>query len=224
MDPNYQPPTPPPNGEFNSSQFDFIMNNGQKQKKSLLPSGNPKQRLIILIVGGLSAVVLILVLFVAIFSGGSSGTDQVLALAQKQNEIIRISGTGNTKAGGTEAKKLAALTSSTIISDQKTTVAYLAKQGKKVSAKELARTANVTTDNELTAAERNGRFDEIFSRIMLEQLKDYKLSMQSSYASLGKTGRELLCRNDNHVTLILNDNGVTNSPNQSCVESAPAPQ
>ena len=209
MDPNYQPPTnssPAPSGQFDSGQFDFIMNNGQKPKKGLLPSGSPKQRLLIIIIAAVVGLIAVVLIFVAIFSGGSSGTDQVVLLAKQQNEIIRVAGIGNTKAGGTEAKKLAAIVTSTITTDQTKTIAYLAQNGKKVKPKQLATSVNATTDSDLAAAERNGRFDEVFMRDLLQELKDYQAAMKTTYPSLGKTGQALLDQNNKNVVLILNDN------------------
>ncbi len=221
MDPSssYHPPTPPeapqspvppsdpnPSGQFNGNQFDFIMNPQQAPKKSLLPTGSPKQRLIIIIVGILVVLVVVILLASTLLGGSSASTDKVVLLAEQQNEIIRVAAIGNTKAGGTAAKKLAALTSSTMTTDQANTIAYLSKQGKKVKSKELTRTQNKKTDAELAAAEQNGRFDEVFVRTLLQDLKDYQTSMKSTYASLGKNGQELLNANNNNVTLILSDN------------------
>ncbi len=211
MDPNYQPPAnptptqgPAPSGEFNSSQFDFIMNDGQK-KKSLFPSGSPKQRIIMIVIAVLVGLIGVVLLYLVFFSGGSSNTAPVVAVAQKQTEIIRIAAIGSSKAGGTDAKKLAAITSITVSTDQQKTIAYLAKQGKKIKGKELSATASATVDSDLTAAERNGRFDEVFVRTLTEKLKDYQTSMETAFPTLGNTGKELLTQNNKNVTLILTD-------------------
>ncbi len=213
MDPNYQPSSPPPPpsnptppGQFNGNQFDFIMNPQQPQKKSLLPTGNPKLRMILIIVGIITVLVVIVVIATALLSGGSGATDKVVTLTEQQNEIIRIAAIGNTKAGGTQAKKLAAITSSTITTDQVNTLSYLSKQGRKVKSKELSKTQNKKTDSDLAAAEQNGRFDEVFMRTLLQQLKDYQSNLQSTSPTLGKNGQELLKKNINTTVLILNDN------------------
>lgn len=203
MNPDYPQPSNQPPGQFNASQFDFIMNPNQPQKKSLLPGG-PKQRLLLFIVIGAVAITFFLVLMVIIMGGGGN-TERVVILAQKQNEIIRIAGVGSSKAGGAEAQKLAALTSLTVTTDQKKTTDWLAKQKKKVNAKELSQTASSKTDNELSAAEQNGRFDEVFIQTLTTQLKDYQSSMESTYPSLGQTGKTLLEQNNKNVQLILGE-------------------
>lgn len=204
MNPDYQQPSAPSPGQFNSSQFDFIMNPNQPQKKSLLPSG-PKQRLLLFVIAGAIALMFLIILFAIILGGRQTNTEQVVSLAQKQNEIVRIAAIGNTKAGGPEAQKLAALTSLTITTDQKKTTDWLSKQKTKVSSKDLAKGANSKTDAELTSAEQNGRFDEVFIKTLTAQLEDYRTSMQSTYPSLGATGKALLEQNDKNVELILSE-------------------
>lgn len=201
---NQQPPTPPP-GQFNASQFDFIMNPNQPPKRSLLPSG-PKQRLIIFVAIGLVIVTFLLVIIAMLFSGGSSSTDQVVVLAQKQTEIIRVATLGNAKAGSPEAKSLAALTSVSVATDQRNTLDYLARQKRKVNAKELNARLNSKTDEELTTAERNGRFDEVFTKTLVAELEDYQQSMVTVSASLGPNGKSLLEQQNKNVTLLLQAN------------------
>lgn len=211
MPPNNQTPPSPnsnPPGQFDASQFDFIMNPGQKNKKSLLPGG-PQQRTI-LFVGIIAIVVIGLVLIIlSIFSRSAPGTDQFVKLAQEQNEIIRVSTAANRKVGGDQAKKLAAVTSSTITTDQKATVDYLAKQKKKVNSKTLALTASKETDADLSAAERNGRYDEVFTKIIIEQLTRYISDLKSAYNNVGKNGKAVLDQSYKNATLILQDNKTT---------------
>src|SRR5690606_30761861 len=127
----------------------------------------------------------------------------VISLAQKQHEVIRIATLGSTKADSEETKRLATLTLVTITSDQKQTIDWLAKQKEKVSAKELALKKNTQTETDLTSAEPNGRFDEVFAQILLNELKDYQSSMQNTYSSLGSSGKALLEQNNKNVSLIL---------------------
>lgn len=207
MPPNNQYPSnpTPPAGNFDSSQFDFIMDPGGSQKRSLIPGG-PKARMIV--IGGLIALVLILflVIIVAIMNSGSSSTGNLVTVARKQNEVVRVADLGVDDAGNEEAKKLATMTKLVVASDQKKMIDYLATQNKKVSNKDLAVGANQKTDQELEAAQSNGRFDEVFTQIMLKLLKEYQQSLRTGYEGLGVNGKQLIDANYENVSLILEDN------------------
>lgn len=206
MQPNNQmPPLPsmPPSEQFDSNQFDFIMNPQKPQKKGLIPPMSPKQRMFAFIGVGGVGLILILMLASLLFGGSPSGTESTVAIAQQQTEIVRIASLGNQKAGGTQAKTLAALTASTISSDQKKTIDYLAKQNRKVKEKELRLKEDKKADADLTAAESNGRFDEVFTRILIEKLNAYKQDLQSYYSELGPSGKALFDQHFKNVDLIL---------------------
>jgi hypothetical protein len=210
MDPNnIPPPTPnpqiPPNGQFDSSQFDFIMNPGKPQKPSLIPGG-PKVKMIVIGLGVTTIVIILLVVIISLFSGGDSTTEALVKIAQQQNEIVRVSEEGAKKAGGEKTKKLATTVNLTVTTDQNSMVAYLAKQKRKVKPKELKLLTNKKTDAELAAASSNGRFDEVFTQIMLEELTEYQASLKSSYNSVGTKGKDVVNKSYENVTLILKDN------------------
>jgi len=213
MDPNNQqiPKTPsaqqtPPTGQFDSSQFDFIMNPQQAPKKGLLPPMSPKKRKIMFLAFGLIGVLLIFIIGSLLFSGGSGATDKVLKVAQEQTEIIRIAELGKQKASGSDVKTLAALTSSVVTTDQTKTVDYLAQQKKKVKDKELSLGKDSKVDSDLSAASANGRFDEVFKQILLEKLNKYADNLKNTFPALGTKGKELFDQNYNNVVIILKDN------------------
>ncbi len=205
--PNYNPPTSsPPPGQFDSSQFDFIMNTGQKPRRSILPSGSPKQRLIIYIILGAIGLLAVIMLYALLFAGGDPNTEKIVSIAKQQNEIIRVANIGNRKATGQDTKKLAALTASTVSSDQKQTIDYLSKLKRKINQKELNASTNKENDAALTAAEQNGRFDEVFKDTLTELLIEYRSDLQSVQPNLGSNGKELFEKSFRNVSLILSDN------------------
>lgn len=206
---NQQPGTPsPPPGQFDSSQFDFIMNPPQP-KKSLFGSSDPKQRLLIMVAGVGIGLILIILLFSLIFGSGGGAVDKLVPIAQRQTEIIRIAEQGVNNAGGEQAKKLAVVTSAVIGTDQQALVTYMANNGRKVNNKELALKKNSETDTELESAEQNGRFDDVFTRITLEQLETYQQELQNAFPDLGEQGKKLLQDSSTNVELILKDNSVS---------------
>lgn len=207
MPPNNQyPQSPtPPSGNFDSSQYDFIMNPGSPQKKSLLPGG-PKAKVALLFGGIGLVVILFFVIILSVLSGGSSATDNLVAVARKQNEVIRIADVGTKDATDEKTMKLATMTQLVVTSDQKAMVDYLAKEGNKVGAKDLAIGADSKTDQKLEAAESNGRFDETFTEIILALLKEYQRSLRTGYEGLGKAGKQIIDQSYENVSLILEDN------------------
>lgn len=208
MQPNGQQPgnsTPP--GQFNSSQFDFIMNPQQQGKKSLLPS-DPKTKLIYMVIGGGVGLVLLLFLIFGIFGGGGDPVDSLVDVAQQQNEIIRVSELASRDASGTQAQKLSAMVLSVVLTDQKNTVSYMSKNGKKVSAKDLALKQNKEADSQLSAAKQNGRFDEEYTQITLKYLQTYQQNLADVYPNLGEQGKEIIEQANDNVKLILQDNQV----------------
>lgn len=212
MDPNNLPsPTPnpqaPPPGQFDASQFDFIMNPGQPQKKSLIPlPGGSKAKMIVLGLGITTIVIILLVVIMSIFSSSDPAVESLVKITQQQNEIIRIADDGNRKAGNEDAKKLATMSYMTITTDQKEIVGYLAKQKRKVKDKELSLLTDKKTDSDLAAASSNGRYDEVFNRILKQKLTEYQASLKGSYDNIGDKGKAVLSKSYDNVTLILKDN------------------
>lgn len=210
MDPNNLPlpsssPQIPPSGQHDASQFDFIMNPQQPQKKSLIPGG-PKTRMVIVGLIIATVVIILLAVVLSMFNSGDSTTEALVKIAQQQNEIIRIADDGTKKAGSTEAKKLATMSYMTIKTDQNNLISYLAKQKRKVKAKELGLLVDKKTDSSLATASSNGRYDEIFTQIIIEQLKNYQSSLQNASTNVGKNGKEILAKSYENVNLIIKDN------------------
>lgn len=219
---NQQPNNPAPTGQFDSSQFDFIMNSGQNQKKSLvtLPS-DPKKKLIFLVLGGSIGLVFIILLFSLIFGGSSGPVESLVSVAQQQNEIVRISGEAERNVSSAEAKKLVTMVATVIETDQKNTVEYMANNGRKIDKKELALKQDANVDQQLENAQQNGQLDETYIQITLEYLQKYQENMNSIFTGLGYSDQvggnlsvpeegqtnieKLLRKNRQNVSLILQD-------------------
>jgi hypothetical protein len=75
-----------------ASQYDFILKSDQQpgKKRSLPMPDLPKPALIIL---GATVVLIIIALFYSLLFGGkASGTDQMIGILGRANEIARVSG------------------------------------------------------------------------------------------------------------------------------------
>ena len=196
------PPFPIPQGEH--SNYDFIFNPPGKRKKSIIPSGNsPKQRLLIAIAGG-GILLIVIILGVSMLFGGKNNADALLDIAQRQAEIIRVSELGFLKAKGSEARNLAITTKLTLQTSETQTLDRLKKLHKKANDKTLALKKNAQTDQNLTDASLNNKFDTTFIEIMRSSLSDYQKAVKELYDTTGsKTEKQILAASYDGVTLLI---------------------
>lgn len=185
---NLPSPAPPPVVPGSNQQYDFILNPAQAGKKSLIPGGSKKSRIILV------AIVAIALLFIGITiaglinRAGQSDTQSLVAAAKQQQELIRIAGVGVEKSKTQAAKNLAVTTKLSLESQQAEMQAAIKTAGlnpKKV----LIGTINAKTDQALTTAEQNNRFDEEFLSIMTTSLEAYQKSVKTAYD--GATSKKL---------------------------------
>lgn len=206
MDPNNTPPLQPqPPEQFNANEYDFILKSAAPPKKNFLIGGSQTKTIIAFL-----SIVIVLVIFAVIgfsmLNSNDSTTEPLVKITQQQNEIIRIANSSTGKAKSQKAIQLATVSSVAITTDQKALIAYLAKQKRKVTPKELLLLKNKKADDILTTANNNGRYDEAFLQVMNELLTDYQKSLQASYNNVGKNGKEILSKSFDNVTLILSSN------------------
>ena len=206
MDPNNPvPPVAPPTEQIDPNQFDFIMNPQTPVKKSLIPGG-PKVKMLLIGLGVITLIVIVIAVATSMLNTTDDTVKAMTNIAQQQNEIIRIAKDGTKKAGSEKSKKLAAVTFSTTTSDQQNVINYLSKQKIKLKEKQLALLANKKNDTELATATSNGRYDDVFTQIILKLLTDYQASLQTTHKTAGEKGKAVLEKSFNNVSLILEDN------------------
>jgi hypothetical protein len=182
-----------PSGQFNPQQYDFITNPKQPKKRrfSLLPSTTSR----ILVTFLISAVILTVVIigYLLLTGGGRQNNSQMIGVIQKQTELARVAEIGNRKAGSQQAKNLAQSTAVVMTTQKQTFNALLKKNKIKVSTKEAAGGQDKKTDQQLSVAESNGRFDDAFMQVIRDGLSDYQKTLQAAFnGSGGKLTREVL--------------------------------
>jgi len=173
-----------------SDQYGFIMNPGGPAKKSLLPGGGlnlSKKQLIIAGVGTAIVLAMLVTVVLSLLGGGPSNSDQLLGTVQRQSELIRISDIALKEAKGTQARNLAMTTKLSLHSDRASLVAALAGQGLKVGSKELEGSENPQTDQKLTEATQNNRFDEVYLEFIQSSLVDYQRTLNAVYRTTVST-------------------------------------
>lgn len=165
--------------------YEFIMNpGGPAPKKPLAPmgGGNSTQQRIFIVAGGAIALLVIIVIVMSLItSAGNAGKEEILRVAQQQNEILRISKIGVERAKGTAAKNLAATTSYSMQSDQKALIKAATSGGVAIDTKLIGLGKNAKTDATLTAADQSNQFDEVFVETIQSQLKTYQATLKTAY-------------------------------------------
>ncbi len=187
MDPNQQPvqppepiQSPPPSQPLNTNQYDFINNpqpSGSKFSKFSFSGGSKLKTIAI----GLGIFTILVLIFSLIFGGRGGGDNETLLLvAKKQSQLIALATVGTDKSGSTDAQNLAQSTLVTITSDQNQTIAIIAKNGEKLKSKDYVSPIDGTVSTELTQAETNGRFDEVFINNTQIALEEYQSSLKKA--------------------------------------------
>jgi len=174
MQPENQQPQPSP--------YDFILNHGEPAPKSVLPGtgGSKKMRILVVIILGLVLIIGGFVAFTWLTSIGKSSAKDLLDPAQKQTEIIRVSGLISQKAKDPATIALAKTTELSVITQQKDTLALVKKLKTSFTIQQLNGAKGTKTDQILQTAEQNNRYDEAGTSIIKQLLTDYKKSLETA--------------------------------------------
>jgi len=191
MDPQQpQPaaPQPPP-----GNSYDFIVQPGQKPKRSLPGMRSPFVAKIVFLVVGVVIIGIVLYIVGNLLASTKVNTSDITTLAQMENEIARIAKTGK-EATAQTLRNSARTSELTAISHQKQWLSFLSKQGTELSDDQLALTADTSIDKKLKAAKQNGTFDLVFSQILENELTDYSKALQTGYKQSADTTEKVLLK------------------------------
>lgn len=167
------------------NQYEFIMNPSRPPKRRFDFHNNLKARIAVV------AVLLILVVIVATVVSSFLNKDaqaqaqRLTEVAQAQSEIIRVSALAKDKAKKEDTRNFALNAKLSVESSQQEIRKVLSKRGvsEKSLNKQLSAGKNSKTDAALDEAAKNNRFDETFTAILNQQLKDYQKLLQGAFAS-----------------------------------------
>ncbi len=159
--------------------YEFIVN---PNTPSGTPHGQSKNFLlkIGLLVGGavLLMVVAGIILSFVLPKGNVQG---LIDIANRQQEIIRISGEASTKATSQDTQNFATNVNLSVTSSQQKILAELARNHKKFKPKELALDHDPKTDTLLANAETANTYDTAVAQTLNNQLSIYETLVQSTY-------------------------------------------
>jgi hypothetical protein len=175
MDPYQQYQGPGQQG----SPYEFILNPQQAPKKKIGLGGNNFALTLAIIVGGAFVFMIILAMILNAFGSKTLSKDDLISLAQTQNELVRVSQAAAATANQQTTKNLAVTIQLSMITEQKRSVDFLAKNGVKVDEKQLALKQNAQTDQQLASAKTTSTFDLVLSQLMQTELENYSRDLKT---------------------------------------------
>lgn len=166
-----------------NNPYDFIMNPQQPKPKRKFGL-DPFITKILLVLAGVFIIMIILAFALSMAGPKKISTEDLVSLAQTQQEIIRIAHQGTTDAVQQTTKNLAVTTEFTLKTQQSKLLGYLAdKKGTEVKEKELGLKQNASTDLELKEAKQTSTFDVTFSSVLEEELRSYSSTVNRLFGT-----------------------------------------
>lgn len=159
--------------------YEFIMNPNMPKKQ---PLGHKNAFIlrIALIVGGMVALMTVIAVALSLL-GPKSSTPGLISIAQRQQEILRISAAATGQATGQDTANFAANINAGVASNKVQIVAYLTSHGTKVDNKLLALDQNPQTDTQLQNASNANNYDTAVTQNLTQQLLTYEGLLQKTF-------------------------------------------
>jgi hypothetical protein len=192
-------PAPPP-----ANNYDFILNPQQAPKHSMGKKfmGNSFLVNIAAIVGGALLLMAVLAVAITLFFGNKTNVDDLVTIAQTEQEIVRLSEAGDATDQAT--KNATVTTQFSVQSQQQQWLTLIKKNGRTIAAEELALKKNTSTDKQLASAAQNGTYDTVYASVMRDHLTAYTTLLKNTYArSSNKTIKALLNTHYKEAQLLL---------------------
>jgi hypothetical protein len=200
------PPLNNTGGASGHNPYEFIMS--PNSKKHGLRHGSFGKQLAFI---GSGAVVLIIILAIAFSMFAPKGnTASVLAVAQRQQEIIRIADSSSRLINSQSIRNFVITTDVTVITDQGKVLTYLATRNVKPKGKTLALDHDAKTDDLIASAKAAGNYDTIIAQTLQDQLSSYEKELKTAYNdSTSASTKKMLQQNyTNAQTLLKQANSV----------------
>ncbi len=165
--------------ESKQPPYDFIMNSGASpQKRGLLPSNTTKKQRVLMMAG---AGVVFLIIFGIVLSLFFNRPDPALGaslkMAQQHTELLRVADIGTRQAKSSTTRHLSATVKLSLQSSEDS-ILSIANKNRKLTPAHLNAAKNLGTDENLTSASQNNRFDEEFTSTIHAQISEYLKQIQ----------------------------------------------
>jgi len=176
-------PTLPPgqnNGRTGHNPYDFIVNPNTSGVKLGFMNGGGFLKRIMLLVAGLVVVCIVIAIALSALTPKSS-TPGIVSIAERQQEIIRVSTAAAQLTSSQDAQNFVANVQVSMTSSQQKVLAYLTAHGKKLSTSDLAIDHSSQTDTTLANAATANNYDSAVAQNLDEQLQTYESLLQTTY-------------------------------------------
>ena len=180
------------NNENQPDQFDFILNPSKNKPRVITSGGSQKQRLI-QVGAGAAVVLLVLIIIMAIFSGsGGSSLTNLYKIAAAQQDLMAIAVDAKTNSQSTTTLNNAATINGVMTSENKQTLAAIAKLGQKSPAKNIKIYQSSKNLPKLAQALNSGTYDTAFNSLVTLRLSEYQSLIQTTYTATKSTSTKKL--------------------------------
>lgn len=170
------------NGHTGHNPYEFIVNPNTPPKKASTFGGTGDKFLlkIGLLVGGLIVVMIVLAVGISLFAPKGTTTG-ITAIAQRQQEIIRLSTAVAGQAQSVDIVNFASTAAAATTTSQLKVLGNLSSHGTKLGAKELGVDQDSQTDTQLTNAQAAGTYDTTAIQVLTANLQTYESLLQDNY-------------------------------------------
>lgn len=185
MDPNrpgqYNNQNNQPQPPNNDNDYDFIMNPQQSSKPAFLGPESAKMRIIVFASGVIILIILMVLFFSFLNASSNAQKENLLKVAQTQEEIIRVVGLGEQNITERDLKTKTSTLKAVMLTSKQDTLSALSGRGQNVNPKKLAEGQNPQHDAELESASEQARHDEALNQILVKLLNQYALELEAVY-------------------------------------------
>ena len=188
MQPNGPAPPPP-----QQNPYDYLLNPAVAPKKSTaFGGGKPNKLVMVLFVLGI--LVLVIVAYSVFSSLTKKSYTSVIDLAERQNEIVRISELGIAKAHDPATLIYVSTIRNVTYSERTATLAFLAKKNNALSPKQLVLKQDSSIDKALTTAEQDNTYDQTLLEKLNVLIASYQRAEKNVTDYSGSTSETALIK------------------------------
>jgi hypothetical protein len=175
-------PTNANNGRSGHNAYEFIMQPNAPKKKGSFSAGGTKGLLLRagLVLGGLTVLVIAAAVVVTSL-GPKDSTVDLKAIAERQQEIIRVSTAALRKTTGDDTTNFVMNVNLGIITSQQQMIGYLAAHGTQMDKVTLNLDQNTQTDTLLASADTANNYDPAVTENLTSQLQTYETLLKATY-------------------------------------------
>jgi len=166
----------------NPNPYDFILNPQQPKRPKKIPLGGNRFILtIIALVGGAFLLMILVAVILNATAPKKLSKQDLISLAQTQNELMRVSSDAQTNAVQQVTQNLAITINYSMLSQQQQTISLLSKDKVKLGKKDLSLKQDATTDQKLKTAKSTSTYDTTYAQLIQQELGSYANEVKGLY-------------------------------------------